>query len=79
MLLDENDSKTQKQLAEQVSQQAVYNRLREMGMILNNDRWVPHLLNDRQITKTHVTFCSLGTKGNRFCIVFASLFSVSQA
>ena len=34
-LLDEDDSQTQKQLAEQlsVSQQAVFNRLREMGKI----------------------------------------------
>jgi len=49
-LLDENDSQTQKQLlAEQlsVSQQAVSNRLREMGKIQKVGRWMPHELNER--------------------------------
>ena len=43
-LLDEVDSQTQKQLAEQlsVSQQAVSNRLREMGKIQKVGRWMPH-------------------------------------
>ena len=43
-LLDEDDSQIQKQLAEQlsVSQQAVSNRLREMGKIQKVDSWVPH-------------------------------------
>jgi len=52
-LLDENDSQTQKQLAEQlsVSQQAVFNRLREMGKIQRVGRWVPHELNERQMQK----------------------------
>ena len=72
-LLDEYDSKAQKQLAEQlgVSQQAVFNRLREMGKIQNTGRWVPHELNDRQMEerKNIVIFCSLGTKRSRFCIV----------
>ena len=50
-LLGENDSQTQKQLAEQldISQQVVYNRLREMGKIQKTGRWVPHELNDRQM------------------------------
>ena len=48
-LLYEDDSQTQKQLAEQlgVSQQAVSNRPREMGKIQKTGRWVPHELNDR--------------------------------
>ena len=48
-LLNEDDSQTQKQLAEQlsVSQQAVSNRLREMGKIQKVDRWVLHKLNER--------------------------------
>jgi len=47
-LLDEDDSQTQKQLAKQlsVSQQAVFNRLREMGKIQKIGRWVPHELNE---------------------------------
>ena len=69
-LLDKDDSQTQKQLAEQlsVSQQAVSNRLREMGktgrwirMSWTADRW--------RGAKTHVKFCLHDTKGSRFCIV----------
>jgi len=50
-LLDEDDS--QKQLAEQlsISQQAVSNRLREMGKIQKVGRWVPHELNKRQMQR----------------------------
>jgi len=53
VLLDEDDSQTQKQLAEQlsVSQQAVSNRLREMEKIQKVDRWVPHELNERQMER----------------------------
>ena len=52
-LLDEDDAQTQKQLAEQleVSQQAVSNRLREMGKIQKVGRWVPHELNERQMER----------------------------
>jgi len=52
-LLDENNSQTQKQLAEQlsISQQAVSNRLREMGKIQKVGRWVPHELNERQMER----------------------------
>jgi len=56
-LLDENDSQTQKQLAEQlsISQQAVSNRLREMGKIQKVGRWVSHELNERQMeTQKHM-------------------------
>jgi len=52
-LLDEVDSQTQKQLAEQlsVSQQAVSNRLQEMGKIQKVGRWMPHELNERQMER----------------------------
>jgi len=45
-LLDEDDSQTQKQLAEQLSvcQQVVSNQLREMGNIQKVGRWVSHEL-----------------------------------
>ena len=48
-LLHEDDLKTQKQLVEQlgVSQQAVSDRLQEMGKIQKIGRWVPHKLNER--------------------------------
>ena len=50
-LLDENDSQTQKQLAEQldVSQQSVSNRLRKIGKIRRTGGWVPFELNERQM------------------------------
>jgi len=52
-LLDEDDSQTQKQLVEQLSvnQQAVSNRLREMGKIQKIGRWMPHELNERQMER----------------------------
>ena len=52
-LLNEDDSQTQKQLAEQlsVSQQAISNRLREMRKIQKVGRWVPHELNEKQIER----------------------------
>ncbi|GJQ68941.1 hypothetical protein Trydic_g6127 [Trypoxylus dichotomus] len=48
LLLDEDDSQTQKQLAKKLgfSQQAISNRLRKMGKIQKTDRWIPHGLND---------------------------------
>ena len=72
-LLVENDSQTQKQLAEQlgVSQQAVPNRPRGMRQIRKTDRWVPRELNYRQMEKRKNT-CEiflLGTQGSHFCIV----------
>ena len=53
VLLDEDDSKTQKQLAVQlsVSQQAVSNRLREMREIQKTGRWIPHGSNDGKMEK----------------------------
>ena len=49
-LLDEDDSQTQKQLAEQlsVSQQAVSNRLRKIQKV---GRWISHELNERQMER----------------------------
>jgi len=59
-LLDEDDSQTQKQLAEQLSvnQLAVSNRLREMGKIQIIGRWVPHELNERQMER-HKNTCEI--------------------
>ena len=56
-LLDEDDSQTQNQLAEQLSvtQQAVSNRLRQMGKIHKIGRWVPYQLNDRQMESRKTT------------------------
>ena len=71
-LLDEDNSQTQKQLAEQlsVSQQAVPNCLREMGKIQKVGRWVPHELNERQMERQkHVKFCSNDTEENHSSIV----------
>ena len=52
-LLNEDDSQTKKQLAEQlsVSQQTVFNRLREVGKIQKTDRWVPCELNATKMKK----------------------------
>ena len=52
-LLDEGDSQTQKQLAEQlgVNQQPVFNQLRKMGKIQKTARWIPYALNDRLMKK----------------------------
>ena len=72
VLLGEKDSQTQKSLINRLgfSQQAASNRLREMGKIQRTDRWIPHELNNWKSAKTHVIFCSLGTKGSRFCILY---------
>jgi len=72
-LLDENDSQTQKQLAEQlsVSQQAVSNLLQEMGKIQKVGRWVPHELNKRQMKRCKNT-CEIlfeRTEESHSCIV----------
>ena len=49
-LLDEDDTQTQKELADQlnVTQKAVSNRLKAMGKIQKVEKWVPHELNERQ-------------------------------
>jgi len=74
-LLDEDDkhkNNFNNLLAEQlrVSQQAVFNCLREMGKILKVGRWVPHELNERQMERQkHVKFCSTDTGESHSCIV----------
>ena len=52
-LSNEDDSQTQKQLAQQlgVSQQAVSKLLQVMGTIQKTGMWAPHELNDRQMEK----------------------------
>lgn len=66
-LLDEDDAQTQKQLAQQlsISQQAVSNRLREMGKIQKVGRWVPHELNERQMERRKNTCEILLERYNR--------------
>lgn len=66
-LLQEDDSQSQKQLAEQlgVSQQAVSNRLREMGKIQKVGKWVPHALNERQMEQRKTTCEILLTRYKR--------------
>ena len=66
-LLNADDSQTQKQLPQQlgVSQQAVSNRLREMGKIQKTGRWVPHELNDRKMEKRKNTCDILLTRYKR--------------
>ena len=49
-LLDEDDTQSQKMLAEQLGvQPAISMRLRAMGKIQKVGKWVPHELNDRQM------------------------------
>ena len=63
---DEDDSKTQKQLAGQLSvgQQAVSDQPQEMGKIHKTDRWEPYELNDRQME--HVWHFACSYKGKSF-------------
>ena len=74
-MLDENDSQTQKQLAEQlgVSQQTVHNQLREMEMGKNQKiaKWVPHELNDREMEKSKNTCDIFLVRYNKKEVVFA--------
>ena len=51
VLLDEDSSQTQSQLAEQlgVTQQIVSVRLKAMGKILKEGKWLPHKLDERQM------------------------------
>lgn len=50
-LLDEDPRQTQKMLAEQlgVAQQTISDRLKAMGKIRKEGKWVPHKLTDRQM------------------------------
>ena len=49
-LLDEDDTQTQQQLAEQlnVARESISRRLKSMGKIQKMGKWVPHELNERQ-------------------------------
>ena len=49
-LLDQTDSQTQKQLAEQLGV-SCFQTAREMGKIQKTGRWEPRELNDRQMKK----------------------------
>lgn len=56
-LLDEDDTQSQKMLAEQlgVTQPAISMRLRAMGKVQKIGKWVPHELNDRQMERRQNT------------------------
>jgi len=49
-LLDQNSCQTQKELAQQlgVTQQDILIRLRQMGKILKEGKWVPHALSEKK-------------------------------
>ena len=51
MLLDEDDTQTQEQLAEALNMtcQGISKRLHAMGKIQKEGKWVPHELTERQI------------------------------
>lgn len=55
-LLDEDDTQTQQQLAEtlQVAQHTISDRLRAMGKIRKEGKWIPHQLNERQMENRKV-------------------------
>jgi len=56
-LLDEDNTQSQKILAEQldVTQPAISVRLRAMGMVQKIGKWVPHKLSDRQMERRQNT------------------------
>jgi len=58
-LLDEDDTQSQKMLAEQlgVSQTAISMRLHAMGKVQKIGKWVLHELNDRQMERRQNKFC----------------------
>jgi len=59
-LLDEDDTQTQQQLADQlnVTREAVSKRLKAMGKIQKVGKWVPHELNERQM-ENRKTICQM--------------------
>jgi len=65
--LDEDDTQSQKMLAEQlgVSQAAISMRLHAMGKVQKIGKWVPYELNDRQMD---AKFCLPDKKESRSCI-----------
>jgi len=66
-LLDEDDTQSQKMLAEQlgVSQAAISMRIHAMGKIQKIGKWVPHELNDRQMERRQNTYQILLAKQKR--------------
>jgi len=56
-LLDEDDTQSQKMLAEQlgVSQAIIFMRLHAMGKVQKIGKWVPRKLNDRQMERRQNT------------------------
>ena len=66
-LLDENDTQSQKMLAEQlgVSQAAISMRLHATGKVQKIGKWVPHELNDRQMERCQNTCQILLAKQKR--------------
>jgi [histone H3]-lysine36 N-dimethyltransferase SETMAR len=56
-ILDEDDTLSQKQMAEMlnVSRATISNRLKAMGKIYKIGKWVPHKLNDRQMENRKTT------------------------
>lgn len=56
-LLDEDDTQTQKMMADQLnsSQQSISDRLRAMGKIQKSGKWVPHELTEAQRERRKVT------------------------
>lgn len=59
-LLDEDDTQTQKMLAEalNVTQQSISNRLHAIGKIRKTGKWVPHQLTERQ-QENRKTICEM--------------------
>lgn len=66
-LLDEDARQTQKQLVEalNITQQTVSNRLKAMGKILKEGKWVPHELTERQMENRRTTSEVLLERYNR--------------
>jgi len=55
-LLDEDDTQSQKMLAEQLDvSQAISMRLHAMGKVQKTGKWMPHELNDRQMERRQNT------------------------
>ena len=68
--LDEDDTQSQKMLAEQlsVSQAAISMRLHIMEKVQKIGKWVPHELNDRQMERRQNTCQILLAKKESSCI-----------
>jgi len=71
--LDEDDTQSQKMLAEQlsISQAVISMRLHAMRKVQKIGKWVPHELNDSRCdsdAKTHAKFCLPDKKESRSCI-----------